>query len=82
MTIGGISQEFGEDSGRMKRVCPFVHAPLEDCLLTNMDSQNIEEIINYCSGDFEQCEIYKKALARQGVNIGANGTPTSKWPSG
>jgi len=82
MTIEGISQEYGDDSRSMKRVCPFVHAPLEDCLLTNMDSQNIEEIINYCSGDFEQCEIYKKALARQGGNISDKGALTGKLPSG
>lgn len=61
MTIEGIPQGFGGDGiGGTKRLCPFVQSPLDDCFLTSMESQNIEKILDYCGGNYEQCDIYKK----------------------
>ncbi len=71
MNIEIISQEFGDGLGVPKRICPFAQSPLEDCLVTNMESRHVEEIIYYCGGNFEQCEIYKRALAQQQGKISA-----------
>jgi hypothetical protein len=40
------------------RHCPFVSNPFEECLISNINSQNIDEAIYYCGNNFEECGIY------------------------
>lgn len=44
----------------MRRFCPFIQAPYDDCVCSNMNSQNIEATIYYCSRYFEKCKTYQK----------------------
>lgn len=43
---------------KMFKVCPFVNDPLENCYCLDMTSRNIDKVLQYCSGDYEQCAIY------------------------
>jgi hypothetical protein len=45
-----------------RRVCPFIQELSEDCFCLEMNSLNIESLIYYCGGKFEQCRIYKKTV--------------------
>jgi hypothetical protein len=40
------------------KVCPLVNNPRRDCYCLDMTSRNIEKVVRYCSGDYEQCAIY------------------------
>ena len=40
--------------------CPFVKDPFDECFVTGINSQNIDQAIYYCGGHFEECEIYRK----------------------
>lgn len=40
-------------------VCPFMKSPMSNCYCRNLSSENIEKAHDYCSGDFESCEIYQ-----------------------
>lgn len=40
------------------KVCPYVNNPLRNCYCLDMNSRNIEKVVRYCSGDFQQCVIY------------------------
>ncbi len=44
----------------VKRACPFIQEPYDDCLCASMLSRNIEAAIYYCGGNFKKCEIYKR----------------------
>lgn len=64
-----------DEEGRDKRIseqtdvrrrCPFVEDPFEDCLTLDTTSPKLEALIYYCGGNFEQCEVYK----RKGHKIG------------
>lgn len=50
----------GVKANFIKRPCPFIQEPYDDCLCANMLSQNIEAAIFYCGGNFRKCEIYKR----------------------
>ncbi len=43
------------------KVCPLVSNPRRDCYCLDMTSRNIEKVLRYCSGDYEQCLIYIKS---------------------
>lgn len=43
-----------------KRLCPFVKENRDECYFTKMNSLNIWAVVNFCSGNFEKCRIYKK----------------------
>jgi hypothetical protein len=47
------------------RHCPYVVNPFEECFVTHMNSQNIDQAIHYCGDDFEECEIYQRATKRE-----------------
>lgn len=40
-------------------VCPFMKSPMTNCYCRNLSSENIEKAYDYCSGDYESCEIYQ-----------------------
>ncbi len=42
------------------KICPLVHRPLAECYCLDMTSRNIDKVLRYCSGDYEQCVIYIK----------------------
>jgi hypothetical protein len=39
--------------------CPHLKEPFEDCHVSLMDSSNIREAIKYCTGSYEECEVYR-----------------------
>lgn len=43
------------------QVCPLVDNPRHDCYCLAMTRHNIEKMVRYCSGDYEQCAIYRKS---------------------
>lgn len=52
-----------------KTVCPFINKPFEGCYCTSTSSLNTEAIINYCGGNFNQCDIYRKFAGSKGFEI-------------
>jgi len=54
-------------------VCPFMKAPMEDCYCRSLSSENIEKAFDFCSGDYEACEIYRNVFnAHDVVSARAN----------
>ena len=53
-------------SGRARRsnLCPLIDEPCSECFCSDLRSQNIEAAIRYCSGNFEECEIFKRRGGR------------------
>ncbi len=43
-----------------KNICPFVKKPFNDCYCFNLTSKNINSAIQYCSNNFEECDIYRE----------------------
>jgi len=75
------------DNGQSKkgRYCPFIGDPLRECFLIDMNSQNIEQAIYYCGGNFEKCEIYRNRIRNDlsrsrpdWLVAGGNGPPAAK----
>ncbi len=58
----GLSTKVDVDSDK---VCPFVSEPYDECFVNNMVSQNIEEVLQYCGGHFEDCRIYLKHIKEE-----------------
>ena len=52
---GGV--ENAMEQNKLK-VCPLVSNPLQDCYCLDMNSRNIEKVVQFCSGDYERCAIY------------------------
>jgi hypothetical protein len=46
-----------------KRRCPFTQDPFEECYVVRLRSEDVCNVICYCGGDFEECEIYQKHLS-------------------
>lgn len=45
----------------LKRICPFVEDPHEDCYCFGiMNSLKVSQAVYYCGNNFEECEIYKR----------------------
>jgi hypothetical protein len=44
------------------KICPFVTEPRPGCFCLDMNSRNIELVIRYCSGDYEECSIYREQI--------------------
>jgi hypothetical protein len=38
--------------------CPYLETPFEECYVNGMGSAEVEKAIEYCGGDFEECEVY------------------------
>lgn len=49
----------------LKKFCPLVENPYEDCYCNNLKSQTIQNIIYYCGNNFEKCDIYKNHKLNQ-----------------
>ena len=47
------------------KLCPLVNNPRRDCYCLDMTSRNIEKVVRYCSGDYEQCAIYIKSRQKR-----------------
>ena len=43
-----------------KKLCPVMKENNEDCYFTKINSLNAWATINFCGGNYERCEIYKK----------------------
>lgn len=50
-------------SGAWRR-CPFIESPCDDCFVARLNSQNIEQAIYYCGGNYEECEIYQRETGK------------------
>ncbi len=49
--------------------CPFINKPFEGCYCTSTSSLFTEATINYCGGNFKQCDIYGKIAGAKGFEI-------------
>ena len=54
-----MEKERAEHEGR-KNLCPFIHAPFENCYCTSTSSLYAEATIRYCGGAYKDCAIYLK----------------------
>lgn len=45
-----------------KRKCPYVDEPFDYCYCSSTNSLNVKNVIMYCGGKFEDCEIYKNTM--------------------
>ncbi len=52
-----------------KTLCPFINKPLEGCYCTSTSSLCTEATINYCGGNFKQCDIYGKNAGSEGLAV-------------
>jgi len=50
-------------------LCPFVDKPFEGCYCTSTSSLHTEATINFCGGNFKQCDIYGKISGSKGFEI-------------
>lgn len=48
-----------------KGLCPFVSRPFDNCLLFDMTSSTIGEVVKYCDGDYRQCAIYRERTGEE-----------------
>ncbi len=44
--------------------CPLIASPLAECFIADINSQNIEQAIYYCGGNYTECEIYRREIKR------------------
>lgn len=72
----GALMEKNSDTGQkmlsnsVQRVlCPFINMPFEGCYCTSTSSLYTEATINFCGGNFKQCEIYGKFAGSKGFEI-------------
>ena len=56
------SGEITEEEIAFKRKCPFLMEPFDYCYCKKMDSLNVKNVILYCGGNFEECDIYKNTM--------------------
>jgi hypothetical protein len=54
------NQDDRKNHKSLKRICPFVEDPHDDCYCFNMNSHNIRLAIHYCQQNFEECKVYKR----------------------
>lgn len=41
------------------KVCPMVGRPSGECYFLQMNEGNIQKVIDYCTGTFVDCEIFR-----------------------
>ncbi|MGE4544751.1 MAG: hypothetical protein AB7D06_11655 [Pedobacter sp.] len=41
------------------KVCPLVGNPSRECYFLQMDDRNIQKVIDYCTGMFAECAIFR-----------------------
>jgi hypothetical protein len=56
----GYADERALGQDNQSRLCPFVSMPFDDCYCTSTSSMVVESTINFCGGNYRQCEIYGK----------------------
>ena len=49
----------------LTRKCPFISKPFDYCYCASTTSLNVKNVILYCGGNYEACEIYKGAMKTQ-----------------
>ncbi len=54
----GFTDEFSAVQNSQSRLCPYVSKPFENCYCTSTSSAVVESTINFCGGNYKQCEIY------------------------
>jgi len=47
-----------------RTLCPFINKPFEGCYCTSTSSLCTEATINYCGGNFNKCDIYRKIAGK------------------
>jgi hypothetical protein len=53
------------NKGRPPRIyCPFIKDPHPDCYCLEINNSKINLVMRFCSGDYEQCDIYKRILQK------------------
>ena len=56
----GYTDEVSSVQNSQSHMCPFVSKPFENCYCTSTSSMVVESTINFCGGNYKQCEIYGK----------------------
>jgi hypothetical protein len=46
-------------SDNAEKACPFMKTPFDACYCAKNGSPVIEQVLNFCGGNYRQCEIYK-----------------------
>jgi hypothetical protein len=54
-----------ENAAKDSAACPFMKKPFEDCYCAKSDSTYIEKVLNFCGGNYGQCEIYRRTTGEQ-----------------
>ena len=49
-----------QNANYTKKQCPVMKENNEDCYFTKINSLNAWATVNFCGGNYERCEIYKK----------------------
>jgi hypothetical protein len=57
---GVYKDEISSMQNSQSRLCPFVSKPFENCYCTSTSSMVVESTINFCGGNFKQCEIFRE----------------------
>jgi len=45
-----------------RSLCPFILNPFNECYCASTNSMFTEATINYCGGNYKNCEIYQKHM--------------------
>ncbi len=48
-------------------ICPLIGLFYKECHCTNLTSLNIRSAIYYCAKNYEECDIYRGMVARNGA---------------
>jgi hypothetical protein len=54
------------DKGKSQRVfCPFIKDPHQECYCLDINSSKVNLVAKFCSGDYEECDIYNRILQKK-----------------
>jgi len=57
---------FNFDEGKSKgEYCPFVKDPHQECYCLDIDSSKVNLVTRFCSGNYEECDIYNRILQKR-----------------
>jgi len=51
-----------ENVSSFKRKCPFINKPYDYCYCSSTNSLYVKNVILYCGGNFEDCELYQNTM--------------------
>jgi hypothetical protein len=57
--LNNVSYDNGQPPGLY---CPLIKDPAPDCYCVEMNNSKINLVMRYCSGDYKQCDIYKRVF--------------------